>query len=197
MNFETKIPRVQLQPHPRRIVEAIIFLIGEAEKRDRKLSQYDIVKSLFLADKAHLNRYGRPITFDNYVAMRHGPVPSFAYDMLKPQFDWVRHFKISCPPWTRQEEAGTAKAAFSSIRPADLDVLSESDLDALRGALGTVMSLSFGQLRRVTHEDPAYLQAWQDDAEQQAFPMNYGLLFDTPTPDDEAADDIARASRQC
>ena len=48
-----------------------------------QITQYDIVKSLFLADKAHLNRYGRPITFDNYFAMKDGPVPNLAYNLLK------------------------------------------------------------------------------------------------------------------
>src|SRR5271155_2168922 len=45
------------KPDRERILEAIIYLINKG----KNLSQYDIVKTIFLADKAHLNRYGRPI----------------------------------------------------------------------------------------------------------------------------------------
>ena len=42
-----------------------------------------IVKLLYFADKLHLERYGRFITGDRYIAMEYGPVPSNVYDMLK------------------------------------------------------------------------------------------------------------------
>ncbi len=42
-----------------------------------------IFKIMYFADKAHLERYGRFICGDSYVAMRNGPVPSVTYDMLK------------------------------------------------------------------------------------------------------------------
>ena len=38
---------------------------------------------MFLAEKYHLVRYGRPITGDRYDAMKDGPVPSFTYDLFK------------------------------------------------------------------------------------------------------------------
>src|SRR6266498_1480167 len=49
--------RKPFKPDKERILEAILFLIG----RTSGLSQHEIVKSLFLADRAHLNTYGRPI----------------------------------------------------------------------------------------------------------------------------------------
>lgn len=85
--------RRPFKPDKDRILEAILFLIG----RSSSLSQYEIVKSLFLADRTHLNTYGRPITFDNYVAMEHGPVPSLAYDALKPSYNFAGTFKEERP----------------------------------------------------------------------------------------------------
>jgi hypothetical protein len=55
-----------------RILAAMLFLMNEHPG----LTQCQIVKSIFLADEQHLNTYGRPVTFDNYVAMPRGPVPS-------------------------------------------------------------------------------------------------------------------------
>ena len=41
-----------------------------------------LCKLLFLSDKLHLVRYGRPITGDSYAAMEHGPIPSCVLDIL-------------------------------------------------------------------------------------------------------------------
>jgi hypothetical protein len=41
------------------------------------------LKLIFLADRYHLCRYGRLITNDSYVAMKHGPVPSATRDIVE------------------------------------------------------------------------------------------------------------------
>ncbi len=69
-------PRIELEPDIRKILEAISYVIAEGRRRCLLVEQYDILKTLFLADKSHLNKFGRPVTFDNYFAMRAGPVPS-------------------------------------------------------------------------------------------------------------------------
>jgi hypothetical protein len=64
--------------NPEKALEALIFVANERPN----ISFYYIVKILYYADKDHLNRYGRPILGDRYIAMEHGPVPSVVYDML-------------------------------------------------------------------------------------------------------------------
>ena len=85
---------MRLKPHYRKILESLIFLISEASKRGHRPTQYDLVKSIFIADLWHMNKHGRPITFDNHVAMEHGPVPSEAYDMLKARYNWKARFGL-------------------------------------------------------------------------------------------------------
>jgi hypothetical protein len=173
---------VALSPNPRRIVEAVLFLIGEAERRGKAVTQYDLVKSIFLADRSHLNRYGRPITFDNYYAMKHGPVPSFVYGLLREDAATLDRAGLRRLPWHRRDTGKSHFVYEKPQRPADRDVLSESDVEALTDALGTVLALGFAQVRRLTHEDPAYVAAWDDNAGKKRFPMDYGLLFDEPDP---------------
>ena len=72
-----------MEPNVNKILDTICFVIAEARERSKSVDQYDIVKTIFLADKKHLNKYGRPITFDNYHAMKFGPVPSLTYNFLK------------------------------------------------------------------------------------------------------------------
>ncbi|NCC05824.1 MAG: DUF4065 domain-containing protein [Proteobacteria bacterium] len=42
-----------------------------------------MMKGLYNSDKAHLHKYGRPVTGDIYVKMSYGPVPSLVCDTLR------------------------------------------------------------------------------------------------------------------
>jgi Protein of unknown function (DUF4065) len=53
-----------------------------ASKHLPQLTKWRICKLLFLADKLHLLRYGRPITGDAYYAMKLGPVPTNVLNVL-------------------------------------------------------------------------------------------------------------------
>src|SRR5688500_9482554 len=46
-------------------------------------TMYTILKMIYVADRFHLERYGRPITGDNFVAMKEGACPSKIYDSMK------------------------------------------------------------------------------------------------------------------
>lgn len=187
-------PIFDMMPAIDKIIESILHLVTLANRDHLDLTQYDVVKSLFFADKSHLNKFGRPITFDNYVAMNHGPVPSCAYSILKGEFNLKMH-NLDGLPWEKidGEHPTSTTASFykNPKREASDEILSESDMEALAGAFATVKSLTFGQIRRLTHDDPAYIAAWADGESQNA-PMSYGMLFDVP--DFEEAEHIQFAS---
>ncbi|TRB03494.1 DUF4065 domain-containing protein [Agrobacterium tumefaciens] len=163
-----------------RIVASIAYAIATAENKEERFTQYDVVKSLFLADRAHLNRFGRLVTNDTYVAMIHGPVPSVAYDLLKENPWRMRYFEINELPWKSKSIGEGKREYFHADASWVDDFLSPSDKAAIEDAVTTVSSLSFGQIRKLTHEDAAYIDAWEDEAERKQFPMSLGLLFDTP-----------------
>lgn len=184
-----KAPIQNMEPHLSKIVEAILYVISDAEQRNFTVTTYDIVKTLFLADKSHLNKFGRPITFDNYVAMIHGPVPTTAYNFLKNDAYTLRQFRQPLP-WSSRpapEIGKNLRAFYGPKREVAEDVLSESDVEEITRALTKIKSLDFKQIRRLTHEDPAYLDAWEDGSERAQFPMSLSLLFETPSVS-EAAD---------
>lgn len=177
---------IEFTVNKEKTINALLYLISEANRVGTKPTQYDLVKSTFLADRAHLNKFGRPITFDKYVAMKHGPVPSFAYDALKPSFVWPSVGRTSAP-WISEQGYKSHLFSLSGEQP-DMRKLSNSDVSCLSDALRTVLSLSFGQIRKLTHEDQAYVSAWRDEEDAHAFPMDMALLLDEP--DDGALDDI-------
>lgn len=176
-----------------RSLAAICHVIGLAEEFEYELTQYDIVKTLFLADRQHLNEYGRPITFDNYVAMTHGPVPSCSYDLLKSNEYRMRRMGIDDLPW-KSRPIGKGKNHYHSAKEGVYDMhLSESDRDALTTAFSMVKKMSFSQVRRLTHEDPAYVDAWDEGGQRAAYVMNLALLFEEPNI--EMAQDLVELSQ--
>ena len=176
-------PHTPLTPNPNRIVAALFRAMTVAHGRGQEVTQYDLLKTLFLADRSHLNEWGRPVTFDNYCAMEHGPVPSLAYDLLKGNAKSMRDNAIIALPWTSEHivpNKGT-KRFFPIDGKIDVeDFLSESDIAAVDDSLTTVKRLGFGQIRRLTHEDPAYLDAWRPDGPTASYDMKLGLLFENP-----------------
>jgi uncharacterized phage-associated protein len=95
-----------------------------------ELSKLNALKLVFLADRYHLRKYGRLITNDEYYAMRYGPVPSFAKDLIdsvvilsREEKDYLSRFIAPC--LDRQHH-------YQSIANVDQDELSETDMEALR-----------------------------------------------------------------
>ncbi|MBM2715487.1 SocA family protein [Mesorhizobium caraganae] len=172
---------VQLKPNVDRVIAAVAYAIHVAENMGAKFTQYDVVKSIFLADRAHLNEFGRLISSDKYVAMEHGPVPSTAYNLLKDDEATVNRYRLDGLPW-RSTAGDNGKRYYHSVADvAWIDgVLSPSDKAAIEAAVGTIRSLSFSQVRKLTHEDPAYVDAWEESEDRKQFPMSLGMLFDAP-----------------
>lgn len=157
----------------RKVVESILFLLENFVG----FSQYDLVKTLFLADKSHLQKYGRPITFDTYFAMENGPVPSFAYNILKLDFDFKREIGEE-KPWVSVPDPNkpNVNKFVRTKRQAKHALLSQTDMETLKEAGGTIQLLDFDQVRRLTHEDPAYKEAWARRGDAKRAQMKVQLL---------------------
>jgi hypothetical protein len=76
------------------------------------------------------------------------------------------------------------------LRPCNRDLLSDSDIEALELAYAEHGAKSFGELRRLTHEEPAY----QIALEELGF-LRYEDLLDTSDDRDERASDLRRTAR--
>lgn len=181
MTSGLKAPIVDLTPDLGKIVEAILLILEAASNRGKTLTQYEIVKTLFFADRHHLNEYGRPITFDNYKAMKHGPVPNFAYNLLRGDSYELSQLDFDLP-WIATPIPGKKAKNYTATHAPDADALSPSEIEAIEDSLTVVLTLGFGQVKRLTHEDAAYVEAWGGD-ETTSYPMSLALLFDEPNFD--------------
>jgi hypothetical protein len=111
------------------------------------LDLHTVLKACYFADKDHLNRYQRPIFGATYRAMRFGPVPLEIYEMTRGEAIWLPELEADRYPW---ELHGFRLRATANSLP-DLDVLSESDMEALRRGFELSTSLSFNERTKATH----------------------------------------------
>jgi uncharacterized phage-associated protein len=134
-------------------LEAIIYISYKTN------NLINILKILYFADKYHLQKYGRLITDDRYIAMENGPVPSGAYDIIK----FVRGDGIFSIPIPAKESLHVeGKIKVTPRRPANMDLLSESDIECLDQAISEIANLSFSSLKRKSHSEKPYKEASQN-----------------------------------
>ena len=139
------------------------------------LTQYFVGKLLYFADKEHFLDWGRPITFDRYVAMVHGPVPSAVRNMLmtaagvtagigEEQLESSRAHADALSGLVRVEleesDKGERQCVFSLSARSNIQNLSESDVEALEKVIRDLGTKSFGYLRDLSHRDEAWREAW-------------------------------------
>jgi len=132
-----------------------------SKKEVTELTKYKICKLLFLADKYHLVRYGRIITGDKYCAVPHGPIPSRTLNLLNAVIS-ENTFDQEAVTMSRVLELDRrySNPRFSAVDVAAPDQLSISDVEALDKAIAEYGKMGFGELKRITHDAPAYIQAW-------------------------------------
>jgi uncharacterized phage-associated protein len=128
-------------------------------------------KVLFFAEKAHLNRYGRPIVADTFIAMPNGPVPSTLYDFIKGNLG-----NSGDPDAFRSAIDTSQHPRLISKREAEAEVLSPSDIECLEEAMAFCRTKSFGYLSNLTHQERAWAEANSNG------PMDYELFIDDANP---------------
>jgi uncharacterized phage-associated protein len=158
--------------NPEKVVEAIVYLANKKPNIDH----YHVVKTIFYADKQHLNKYGRPVLGDRYVKMRAGPVPSLLLDIINLNdlvVDPELIEKALCSFTITQE---FKRKLIAPKREAVLDKFSESDLECLDNAFDFCKEMDFKKLCDVSHEE----KAWQ--AAEENGDMDYSLMLDDDNP---------------
>ncbi len=120
---------------------------------------YGICKLLYLADKASLEKYGRFLFGESYVAMREGGTPSNVYDLLKR---------------LRQRPTSELKVEDNrviALRQAELDYLSESDVECLNRTIEKYgKPANWSERKRACHDD-AWQKAWNRKGISRSTPI--------------------------
>lgn len=164
---------------------ALVYLASRTDADVTEFDKYKAAKLLFLADKYHLVRYGRPIIGDCYRALPYGPIPQKTLDILsaflesgektgEDESEEIRRLSESLSINRRFNHP-----RFSAKGAIDLDNLSKSDLMALDHIIALHGRKSFSELKALTHSMAAYEKAWNTKPQDvNAADMSYEDFFE-------------------
>ncbi len=126
---------------------------------------FHIVKTIYFADKMHLEKYGRLISGDAYIAMKDGPVPSGVYELIKYVRGDVYNYDariVEVHPERAFWAQGKTVIPLPERKP-DLDYLSESDIECLDKSIELYANMSFLALWRLVHKEKSYNKTERND----------------------------------
>lgn len=152
LNFTAKLDKV---------IEILLYLAHKAPGIDK----YQASKFFYLADREHLSRYGRPLSFEPYYALWFGPVPTHALDLIERDPVVMKKAGVADLPF--ETLAGKADNGTPTIflgapkREPNYDLLSGSDTKVLDEIIKQYRNSSFDQLMKLTHSHEAYKAAWE------------------------------------
>lgn len=157
--------------------KAVQTLTFFAQKEGSVINKMKVFKLIWLSDRLHLRKYGRPILNDVYFALPKGPIPSTTKDLadnsdfladtekeLREQFiENISRFNIKA-------KAETQKSVFS-----------QSDLEVMNLVYVNFGSLDEFQLSNLSHQYPEWkkFENGLNVGHSSRFEMSYQDFFET------------------
>lgn len=134
------------------IVQALYYI---SRKLNRKIDKVSAIKLLFFADRYHLRKYFKSITEDVYYAMEMGPVASGVKELISPNgySDLDKNEKGYFDSYLRMVDVYTYEAVKID---KDLNMLSETEIEALDFAIDNFGDKTYAQLINLTHKYPEW-----------------------------------------
>ena len=172
-----------------KVLAALVYF---ASKPDRVIN-FDRNKALsllFLADKAHLLRYGEPIFGDYYRALPHGVVPQRTLQRLNKMAEGRANgqdIERLTEAFRVQKVKGHGYPILIPRIAPDLDALSELEIQILDEVVALYGGKSFDELKGLVHP-PAWYKAWASKPrDSRVAPLSYEDLFEGDSQDVKVA----------
>lgn len=138
-----------------------------AVQGDGSINILKLTKLIYLADRAHMDKYDYPILNDELVSMPHGPVNSMTYEFINGDLTddgWDEFI-------TDRERHNVSLTCDFSLD--DLDELSDSEIKTLQEVWSFFGSMEQYALRDWTHQ---HCPEWEDP-HGSSNPIPYGRVF--------------------
>lgn len=117
-------------------LNAALYLLNLIPQNQNSMDKIKLMKLLYYSDQLHLVKYGRFITNGIYKKFDYGPVPSKLYIDLKSNIGIIQENKNSY---------------YTDIN-ADLDLLSQSEIECLNEIFSKYASINTFDLAELSHD---------------------------------------------
>lgn len=159
---------IELRLRPEKAIQAAALLLKL--HGDKPMKYIGLLKMLYIADRMALEEIEQSITGDRAVSMKHGPVLSGVYDLIKGRLVVTQ---LSLPTaqsalqrWSRFIIKTEGNAVTLAADPGE-DRLSEAAIDILQKVYQTFGHLDPFDIAAWTHDLPE----WQDPADTHSAAM--------------------------
>jgi hypothetical protein len=148
----------------RKSTQAAAFLLKLC---NGKKDKYLLLKMIYLADRAALERWNVSITGDEPYSMEYGPVPSNIYDLTK---GGIRHGS----EWQKAIETVKRESLVLKSDPGT-DELSEDEMALLRETFQKYKDFTFFEMKDLCHDLPEY----DKNVGSSSRPISISTMFKT------------------
>jgi uncharacterized phage-associated protein len=153
-------------------------------RRGGRMSYMKLLKLMYLADRKALLQFGRPITYDRYVSMDHGPVLSQTYNLMVAE-----ESPTGAPSYWRELISEPIKYEVSlRVAQPPHDQLSPAQESVLDDVFDEFGAMSRWELVSLVHTLPE----WQDP-QGSSVPISLRDLLAGAGVDDADVDEIEAA----
>jgi len=156
--------------------KAVQTLAYFAQKEGGVINKMKAFKLIWLSDRLHLRKYGRPILNDVYFALPKGPIPSSTKD-LADNSDYLADSERELREQVL-EDAG--RYTIKSKIEVQKNVFSESDLEVMSLVYANFGNLDEFTLSELSHEYPEWkkFEKSLQVGNSSRFEMNYQDFFE-------------------
>lgn len=147
----------------------------------RLLGKKKLMKLFYFTDFGHIKKYASPITFDNYVRLEHGPVPSTIMNLVTavetdPEYaELSDSLCIEIKPGSLQKRV----VATKKFSDNDLKYFSTSELKILKSTCERFADKTGKYIEDISHKE----SAWMKTGEYKD--IDYTLAAEDPDSDFE------------
>lgn len=134
----------------KKATQAINYL---ARKDGSSIDKLKLIKLIYLADRFHLRKYGRPILNDTYMAMPYGPVCSSSKDIAESSYYLGETEKEYASKFVSVDQK---ENVVKSVSDVDKKVFSESEIAAFDFVYDKFGSKKASELVNVVHRYPEW-----------------------------------------
>lgn len=143
------------------------------------LTPFYVSKILFLAEKWHINKFGRPIIGDTYIAMPRGPVPSTIKNFIDENWNWLEKPEAYDVAIAIDKSGPYRRLMAGNGKPA-VHLLSETDISCLRDSIQFCVGKTQQTLSDLTH----FEKSWQKAENNGAMDLEDFVDDDNPHRDE-------------
>ena len=132
------------------------------------LGKVKLMKLIYFLDFMHVKTYGSPVTYDTYLNLEHGPVPSFIKNLVDNAADDIDHSELSDTIFFERPEGINMYRVLPKRKFTEKDrkYFSKTELDILQK-----VCIRFGDKNTQNIEDASHQEApWKETSLLEKIP---------------------------